>query len=153
MHEEAGYATWIPKDKAIVLKTAASIHIDTGLSKIAIINTAADYYKHRSEWKEEALVGPPYKNKTIANAVEIGIGPKGYHNMESALRKLQIYDYDMSPLGRLIDWREALADHIRDEGKKHGVDIRPRYPEDPDIETEAPAPPQSLLGDDDVPFP
>jgi hypothetical protein len=154
MHEEAGRAAWIPKDKAIVLKTAAPIHIDTGLSKIAIINTAADYYKHRSEWKEEEWVGRPYKNKTIASAVEIGLGPKGYHNMESALRKLQIHDYDMSPLGRLIgDWREALADHVRAEGKKRGVDIRPRYLEDPDLEAEAPARPQALLGHDDVPFP
>ncbi len=153
MREEAGCAAWIPKDKAIVLKTAAPIHIDTGLSKIAIINTAADYYKQRSEWKEEEWVGPPYKNKTIANAVEIGLGSKGYHNMESVLRELQIYDYDMSPLGRFIgEWREALADHIRAEGKKHGVIVRSRYLEDPDIEAETTAPPEALLAHDDVPF-
>jgi len=154
MHEDAGCPVWLPKDKAVVLNTAAPIHPDAGLSKIAIINTAADYYKHRSEWKEVEWVGPPYKNKTIANAVEIGLGPKGYHNMESALRELQIYDYNMSPLGRVIgDWREALADHVRSEGKKHGVDIHPRYPEDPDAGEQASATPPALLGDDDVPFP
>ncbi len=65
--------------------------------------------------------------------------------MESALRKLQIHDYDMAPLGRLIgDWREALADHVWAECKKHRVDIRTRYPEDPDIKAAAPAIPPAM---------
>jgi hypothetical protein len=152
MYEDAGCPGWIPKDKAVVLKTTAPIHPDTGFSKIAIINTAADYYKHRSEWKDEEWVEST-KNKTIASSMQLGLGLNGYHQMEHALRELQIYNYDRSPLGRLIgDWREALADHLRAEGKKHGVDLHPRYPEELDTQVEPPPIPPDLLGGDDVPF-
>ena len=150
MHEDAGCLAWIPKEKAVVLKTAAPVHSDTGLSQIVVINTAADYYKHRSEWKEEEWAGPTYKNKTIANAVALGLGPKGYHNMERALRELQIYPRNMAPLGNIVgQWREALADSLRTEGEKHGVTIRPRFPEE--LDDQQPSIPLASL-DDDVPF-
>jgi hypothetical protein len=74
MHEDAGYPAWIPKDKAAVLATAAPTHRDLGISQITIINAAADYYKHRFEWKEEEWAGPTFKNKTIGTAVALGLG-------------------------------------------------------------------------------
>jgi len=132
MREDAGCPVWIPKDKAAVLSTAAPIHAELGVSQITIINTAADYYKHRVEWKEEDWAGPTLKNKTIVNAVALGLGPKGYHNMVQALRELQIYPDNMAPLGSIVvSWRESLADYLRSEGAKHGVAIHPRYPEEP----------------------
>jgi len=37
----------------------------------------------------------------------------------------------MAPLAQLVvTWREGLADYIRAEGKKNGVSIAPRFPED-----------------------
>lgn len=147
MREDAGCPPWIPKDKAVVLSTAAPIHGELGISQITIINTVADYYKHRVEWKEEDWVGPT--NKTIINAAALGLGPKGYHNMVHALRELQIHPDNMAPLGSIVGkWRESLADHLRAEGANHGVDIHPRYPEDPD--EPATIPPTIL--EDDPPF-
>jgi hypothetical protein len=127
MHEDAGCPPWIPKDKAAVLATAAPIHSETGISQITIINTAADYYKRRAEWKDAEWAGPRHKNKTIANAVALGLGSRGYHNMTHALRELQIYPDDMAPLSQIVgNWREALADHLRAEGARQGVALRPR---------------------------
>ena len=68
MHEDAGSPQWIPKDKVEIMKTAAPLHAETRQSKITLVNVAADYYKHRYEWKDEEWVGPTYKNKTIAAA-------------------------------------------------------------------------------------
>ncbi len=42
MHEDAGSPGWIPRDKAEIMKTAAPLHAETGLSKITIVNVAAD---------------------------------------------------------------------------------------------------------------
>jgi hypothetical protein len=151
MHEDAGRPAWIPKDKAVVLTTAASLHGELSISDIAIINTAADYYKHRFEWKEEDWIGTPPKNKTIARAVTLGLGPKGYHNMEHALRELKIYPSDMAPLGRIVgDWRESLADHLRAEGKKNGVHIHPRFPKGQDTD-QVPSIPD-IIAEDEAPF-
>ena len=131
MHEDAGGPLWIPIGKAEIMRTAAPFHSEIGQSEISIANVAADYYKHRYEWKAEEWAGPTYKNKTIAAAAAIGLGPTGYHNLEHALRELQIYPDNLAPLAQLVvTWREALADHIRAEGEKHGVSIRPRYPAD-----------------------
>jgi hypothetical protein len=151
MREDAGCPVWIPKDKATVLSTAAPIHAELGISHITIINTAADYYKHRVEWREEDWAGPTHKNKTIANVIAIGLGPKGYHNMSHALRELQIYPDNMAPLGSIVgSWRESLADYLRSEGAKHGVSIHPRFPEDLDTDQPSPTPPTILK--DDPPF-
>jgi len=150
MHEDARCPVWIPKHKTVVLSTAAPIHAELGISQINIINTAADYYKHRVEWKEEEWVGPTHKNKTIANAVAIGLGPKGYHNMVNALRELQIHPDNMAPLGSIVGkWRESLADHLRAEGEKHGVFIHPRFPE---LETDEPPELPPTLVEEDPPF-
>ena len=130
------------KDKAAVLSTAAPVHAELGISQITIINTAADYYKHRVEWKEEDWAGPTPKNKTIAKAVALGLGPKGYHNIVHALRELQIHPDNMAPLGSIVGkWRESLADHLRAKGEKHGVSIHSRFPEDLDTHEPPELPP------------
>jgi hypothetical protein len=53
MREDAGSPGWIPRDKAEIMNTAAPLHAETGQSKITVVNMAADYYKHRHEWKDE----------------------------------------------------------------------------------------------------
>jgi hypothetical protein len=131
MREDAGSPGWIPRDKWEIMNTAAPPHAETGQSKITIVNVAADYYKHHYEWKDEEWAGPTCKNRTIATAAAIGLGPSGYHNLEHALSELQIYPDNLVPLAQLVvTWREELADHIRAEGKKHGISIRPRHRED-----------------------
>jgi hypothetical protein len=136
MREDAGGPAWIPKDKVKIMNAAAPIHAGTGRSKIALINDVANYYKHRVEWKEQDLDGPTYRNETMAATAALGLGLTGYRSLENALREFEIYTSDMAPLARLlVQWREDLADHTRAEGKKNGMLIRPRYPED-----EEPAP-------------
>jgi hypothetical protein len=97
MHEEGGKPSWIPSDKVKIMEAAAPVHADTGLSKITIINAVADSYKHRYEWKDEEWSGPDIKNKTIRIAAAIGPGPKGYHNLEHALRTRNILAQYGSP--------------------------------------------------------
>jgi hypothetical protein len=129
MYEDAGKPSWIPSDKGGIMKTAAPIHPKTGLSKITIINAIANYYKHRYEWRDD-WSGPPTSKPTIDIAVQLGLRPKGCHNMENALRELGIYPDNMVPLAQLVvAWREELAEHIRVEGGKNGVSIAPRFPE------------------------
>jgi hypothetical protein len=111
-------------DKAKIMEAAAPVRADTTLSKITIINAVADFYNHRYEWKDEECSGRDIKNKTIRIAAAIGLGPKGYHNLEHALRELEIYLPNMVPIAQLVvTWRESLADYIRAEGKKNGVSI------------------------------
>jgi hypothetical protein len=129
MHEEAGKPSWIPSGKNEILKTAAPIHPETGLSKITITNAVANYYKHRYEWWDD-WSGPPNSKTTIDIVVQLGLGPKGYHNLEHALRELGMNPDDMAPLAQLVvTWREQLAEYIRAQGKKNGVPIASRFPE------------------------
>jgi hypothetical protein len=128
MHEELGKPSWIPSDKSEIMKTAAPIHPETGLSKITIINAIANYYKHHYEWWDD-WSGPPNSKPTIDVAIQLGLGPKGYHNLEHALHELGIYPDNLAPLAQLVvTWREELAEHIRAEGKKEGVSIASRFP-------------------------
>ncbi|MCC7236234.1 MAG: hypothetical protein IT163_13060 [Bryobacterales bacterium] len=131
MRLDAGCTGWIPNDRVKIMKAAAPLHTETGQSKIALVDDIANYYKHRAEWREQDLAGPSYKHQTMATAVQLGLGIRGYHNMEHALRQLEVYCPDMAPLADLVVcWRAALAQYIRELGRANGVPIRPRRPEE-----------------------
>lgn len=107
------------------MSAAAAVHAESGLGKITIVDAVADYYKHRYEWTDQDWAGPEIKNKTIRKAINLGLGPKGYHNMECALRQLDGSLSDMSPLADLVvKWRSDLAQQIRVSGRANGVPIR-----------------------------
>jgi hypothetical protein len=74
--------------------------------------------------------GKPNSTPTIDIVVQLGLGPKGYHNLEHALREIGMKPDDMAALAQLVvTWREQLAEYIRAEGKKNGVPIAPKFPE------------------------
>src|ERR1035438_2103365 len=76
MHEDAGKPSWIPSEKGKIMDTASPIHVETGLSKIAIINAVANYYKHRYEWWDD-WSGPSNRSETINIAVQLGLTSTG----------------------------------------------------------------------------
>lgn len=90
LHQDAGAPSWIPFNKDDIMSAASPVHVESGLGKVAIIDAVADYYKHRYEWTDQDWAGPEIKNKTIRKAISRGLGPKGYHNMEYALRQLDV---------------------------------------------------------------
>jgi hypothetical protein len=109
IHEEAGKPSWIPEGKAQIMEMDAPVHHQTGFGTITLINAAANYYKHRYEWWED-WSGPTASKPTIDIIVKLGLIPKGQRNLEHALRALEIFPRDLSPLGRLIgEWRIQLA--------------------------------------------
>ena len=121
MHEVAGEPAWIPSDKESIMALESPIHAGTGLQKILIINAVANYFKHRHEWWDD-WTGPKHSLKTIQIVSKLGLGPKGYHNLEHALRELEVYLPDMAPLAQLVvTWREQLAAHLRNELGARGL--------------------------------
>lgn len=125
MHREANAPDWIPFKKDDIINAASPIHTESGLGKITIVDAVADYYKHRDEWTDQDWAGPDIKNRTILKAVSLGLGQKGHHNMERALRQLDVFVSDMSPLADLVvKWRSDLAQQIRVSGRANGRPIR-----------------------------
>jgi hypothetical protein len=109
IHEKAGKPSRIPEGKAQIMEIGAPVHDPTGFRKITLINAAANYYKHHYEWWDD-WSGPPSSKATIDIVVKLGLVPWGHHNLEHALRALEIFPRDLSPLGQLIgEWRIQLA--------------------------------------------
>lgn len=128
IHEEAGKPSWIPEGKAQIMEMGAPFHDQTGFSKITLINAAANYYKHRYEWWDD-WSGPPSSKPTIGIVLKMGLVPKGHHNLEHALRALEIFPRDVSPLGQLIcEWRMKLAKDLETKLLDHHLQS-PRPPE------------------------
>jgi hypothetical protein len=122
LHQEANKPDWIASKKDDIMSMASPFHAASGLSKIAIVDAVADYYKHRDQWTDQDWTGPEIKNKTIRKAISLGLGPKGYHNMEFALRQLDVCLDDMSPLADLVvRWRSDLAHQIRVNVRANGI--------------------------------
>ena len=124
MHEVAGEPAWIPSDKESIMALESPIHAGTGLQKILIINAVANYFKHRHEWWDD-WTGPKHSLKTIQIVSKLGLGPKGYHNLEHALRELEVYLPDMAPLAQLVvTWREQLRLISEMSWARAGYEIR-----------------------------
>jgi hypothetical protein len=128
IYEEVGKPSWIPEGKAQIMEMGAPVHDPTGFRKITLINAAANYYKHRYEWWDD-WSGPPVSKPTIDIVLKLGLDPKGHHNLEHALRALEIFPSDLSPLGQLIrEWRIKLATDLETK-LVHQHLLSPRAPE------------------------
>jgi hypothetical protein len=113
VREIAGDPQSLPHRKPGIMATEAPIHQESGLSKIAIIDAAANYFKHHYEWHDD-WSGPDRAKDTIAIVVKLGLEPGNEYNLSRALRQLEISDSDMSPMVHLVQaWRERLAAYYR----------------------------------------
>lgn len=109
----AGTPSHLPRGKPAIMATMAPLHQESGISKIAVIDAAANYFKHQYEWDDDWR-GPDRARDTIALVVRLGMEPRHQYNLSRTLRCLEISDSDMSPMAHLIqDWREHLAAHYR----------------------------------------
>lgn len=98
--EKAGKPPCIPAGKGKIMDIAAPFHKETALSKIAIINAVANYFKHHYEWCDD-WSGPNDSKRTIKIVSELGLTPKGSHNMEHALRRSNCLQVICCPLSSL----------------------------------------------------
>lgn len=112
MHQLAGSSSGIPIAKEDIMALESSIHADTGLNKISLINAVANYFKHRHEWWDD-WSGPESALPTIRAVSQIGLSPTSQHNLEIALRAFDLAPDNMTPLSQLVsEWREKLASHL-----------------------------------------
>jgi len=123
IHELAAEPAWLPSEKFEIMNTAAPIHETSGLSKIAIIDAAANYVKHHYEWPENWVDA---KTKTQRSTIDIittiGLEPDGFHNLETAMQRLGFGADKMKSLPSMLQgWREGLASHVRSQLAKHGT--------------------------------
>jgi hypothetical protein len=113
VHEIAGEPSTLPHRKPAIMATEAPLHQESGLSKIAIVDGVANYFKHHYEWHDD-WSGPGRAKDTIAMVVKLGLEPGNEYNLSRALSQLEISDSDMSPMARFIqEWRERLAAYYR----------------------------------------
>ena len=95
------------------MATEAPLDQESGVSKIAIVDAVANYFKHHYEWHDD-WTGPDRAKDTIALVVRLGLEPRNEYNLSRALRHLEISDSDMSPMAHLIQqWRERIAAYYR----------------------------------------
>ncbi len=113
VREIAGDPPALPHRKPAIMAIEAPLHHQSGLSKIAIVDAVANYFKHRYEWHDDWR-GPDRAKDTIALVVRLGLKPHDEYNLSRALEYLEISASDMSPMTHLIqEWRERLAGYYR----------------------------------------
>jgi hypothetical protein len=113
VREIAGDPQSLPHRKPAIMATEAPLHQESGLSKIAIIDAVANYFKHHYEWYDD-WSGPDRARDTIAMVVKLGLEPGNEYNLSRALRQLEISETNMSPMAHLVqEWRERLAAYYR----------------------------------------
>jgi len=103
----------IPPSKAGILAAHAAEDAKTKLSKIVIINTAANYFKHVYEWPDDwnnIPVDGPQKD-TINTALRLGMKPDDMtDNLFVAARCLGLSSRSARAIATTIqDWRESWA--------------------------------------------
>jgi len=90
--------------------------IDSSLSVLVIVDTAANYLKHHHEWPTnwtETKETSQHQRKTINNALRIGMRPRPSSltdNLYHALRSTGADRSDVNQIATVIqDWRERLT--------------------------------------------
>ena len=111
--------SWLTHGKESLMSTEAPVQDEIGMSKIALVDAVANYFKHHYEWPDNwADAGGA--QKTIDAVVRLGFEPGSENNLSRALQALGMTDRDLSPLGTLIqEWRERLAAHLREQINRH----------------------------------
>lgn len=113
LHRLSGQHASIPKGKRELLETEAERDPHTNLSRLVIVDTAANFFKHHHEWPSDwhSSPGKGVQAKTIADAYALGFrGHELTDNMYAALRGMAVEESEMSRVATTIqDWRERLA--------------------------------------------
>lgn len=89
VREIAGDPPLLPHKKPAIMATVAPLHQESGLSKIAIVDAVANYFKHHYEWHDD-WSGPDRAKGTIALVVKLGLEPRNEYNLSRALTHLEI---------------------------------------------------------------
>jgi hypothetical protein len=117
LHELNGPGASFPRSRQAILQFEAPIDPDTSLSKLVIIDTAANYFKHHYEWPSdwpntahsEARQKAGQLN-TIQNAIRIGMQPGDHtENLYRALSLAGGEDQDHGLTSVIQKWRRRLA--------------------------------------------
>jgi hypothetical protein len=116
----AGDPSWLPDGKAQIMLMNAIIHPATGLSKIALYDAVANYFKHHYEWPPTWIGAVRAQQRTIDMVLKLGLVPESEENLHVALRNLEMNVNGMSQMGRDIqEWRERLAESLREQLHNH----------------------------------
>lgn len=114
--------SWLPNGKAHIMSMEAIIHPATGLSKIALFDAVANYFKHHYEWPSNWSGAARAQQRTIDMVLKLGLVPEGEDNLRIALQNLGININNISLMGSDIrEWRERLAESLRKQLHNHGL--------------------------------
>jgi hypothetical protein len=106
----------IPSNKLEKMSTHARTDISTNLSKIVIIDTAANYFKHVYEWSEgwDESLASRSQARTMSTARRIGMCPGSRtDNLLRAHRCLSASPVEARVIPNIIqDWRECWVDQL-----------------------------------------
>ncbi|WP_414551957.1 hypothetical protein [Anabaena sp. CCY 0017] len=98
------------------MSTHSQTDPSVNLSKIVIIDTAANYFKHVYEWPEnwDETLAKPNQKKTISTAIKIGMRPGSLtDNLLQAHRCLSVAPIEARVIPNIIqDWRECWAEKL-----------------------------------------
>jgi hypothetical protein len=123
--ELVGKPSWLPNSRAEVLQTAATFHVKTRLSDLAIIDAVANYFKHHHEWPLGWDLGQAKgaQRNTIKIALSLGLSPESEEeSLQAALQGLGLSERSMRTLGGSIrDWRDRLAEDLRERLCEHNI--------------------------------
>lgn len=123
-----GQPSWLPRDRAEILQTAATFNIKSRLSDLAIIDAVANYFKHHHEWPDnwDLAQAKGVQRKTIKAAMLLGLSPNSEEDsLGFALGLLGVNESNMSVLGGIIlNWRERLAQNLEESLHGHGIVVK-----------------------------
>lgn len=103
----------IPKKKRAILETEAKIMLRSQLSDMVVIDTAANYFKHRHEWPADWQndQGSVAQRQTMADAHRIGMTEHDFcNNMRAAVYELGLDTNGVFSVPMIVHgWRERLT--------------------------------------------
>jgi hypothetical protein len=117
LHDLNAPVASFPRSRQAILQFEAPIDPNTSLSKLVIIDTAANYFKHHYEWPADWTNTTHFESrqkagqlKTIQNALIIGM-QLGDHtaNLDRALSLASREDQDRGLTSVIQKWRRRLA--------------------------------------------
>lgn len=115
----AGTATSLPEGKAAILSLEATFHDRTHLSHLAVIDLAANFFKHHHEWPEDWNVqaSKGLQARTIQNCILLGMSPREVtSNLCVAMHALGPSHSDVELIRACIqNWRGRLARRLYQE--------------------------------------
>ena len=110
-HEQAKAV--IPEDAPGKLASHAENEVQTGLSKIVLVNAVANYFKHVYEWPEhwDVALAKRAQAKTIAIVLQLGMSPgEMTDNLLLAADRLGLCQSNPRAVAGIIQqWRERCA--------------------------------------------